>query len=71
LAKRFDPASIILVLEESGNTRAAIARAAGLDRSTITRYAQGEFRRPSLDAAQRLEKAALMLNTRNRFERKA
>lgn len=50
-----DPASLIFSLEREGVTRALIARESGLDRSTITRLASGDIRRPSYECVIKLQ----------------
>lgn len=63
--KRFDPAVLIASLESEGYRRAAIAKAAGLQRSTITRFANGERgRRPSVDSLEALQRGADRLSVR-------
>jgi transcriptional regulator with XRE-family HTH domain len=58
MVKRFDPAELIASLEEEGYHRAAIARAAGLPRYTVTRIANGDVRYPSYDNVMALQKSA-------------
>jgi hypothetical protein len=67
MEKRFNPALLIASLEIEGYRRADIARAAHLPRSTITRLANGDVRRPSHDSVIALQRGAdrLMLHTRN------
>lgn len=67
MEKRFNPADLIISLEGEGYRRAEIARAAHLPRSTITRLANGDVRRPSYDSVTALQRGAdrLMLHTRN------
>jgi transcriptional regulator with XRE-family HTH domain len=62
---KFDPCLLIATLEEDGASRADIARETGLARSTITRLARGDIRRPSYDAVMRIERAGVTLRTRN------
>lgn len=66
MTKRFDPAILIASLESEGYRRADIARAAKLNRSTVTRLANGDTRRPSYDCVEALQRAAsTLLHTRN------
>jgi transcriptional regulator with XRE-family HTH domain len=58
MGKRFDPVVLIASLEQEGYRRADIARASNLARSSITRLANGEFRRPSYETATALQRAA-------------
>jgi hypothetical protein len=69
MRERFDPAELIASLELEGYQRIAIARAAGLPKSTITRLGNGLVRRPSYDSVTALQKGAetlLRFHTRNR-----
>jgi transcriptional regulator with XRE-family HTH domain len=69
MVKRFDPADLIASLESEGYRRIVIARAAGLPRSTITKIANGDVRRPSYASVTALQKCAetlLMFPIRNK-----
>lgn len=51
-----DFAGLIAGLESKGQTRSAIARAAGISRVTVWRIATGQARAPAYDTIQRLKR---------------
>lgn len=62
MAEKFDAALLISSVEALGIRRAAFARAAGVDRSTITRLAAGEIRRPSHELVVKLQSGAAIVS---------